>query len=394
MSNRWLILFILFFVRMTMSFQFQSVAALSPLLAESYGVSIADIGLLIGLYLVPGVAVAIPGGAIAGRFGDKRIVGLSLCLMLVGGAMVGWGPGWNWLIAGRVLSGAGGVVINIVMTKMLMDWFVGREISTAMGIFINSWPVGIALSLVTIPRLASLGGLDLAWAAVMAVIALGLVLFVLFYHAPENAAARATTIAVTRLPYQALFLAAAVWALYNAAFAMVFSFGPAFLSQRGWDLTSASSATSIFIVVTAIAVPLGGMLADWTRRRDTVIVVSLLGYAVLMPLALLVADWALPVVFVAAAALFGLGAGPIVGLPSAILTPQSRAFGTGVYYTLYYALMMAAPTLGGLVAERSGSIGATIILGSFLLLLAILSLGLFRRASVEAIAQAGVSAAK
>ena len=73
-SNRWVILAVLFIARTAMAFQFQSVGALSPLIIEGYDVSLADIGLLIGLYLAPGVVVAIPGGAIAGRFGDKRIV--------------------------------------------------------------------------------------------------------------------------------------------------------------------------------------------------------------------------------------------------------------------------------------------------------------------------------
>ena len=83
-----------------MAFQFQAVAALSPLIAEDYGVSIADIGLLIGLYLAPGIIVAIPGGTIAARFGDKRIVSLCMVLMLIGGVLIGWGPGWLM----RVLS--------------------------------------------------------------------------------------------------------------------------------------------------------------------------------------------------------------------------------------------------------------------------------------------------
>ena len=391
MPSRWSILAVLFIARMTMSFQFQSVAVISPLLVDSYGVSSADIGLLIGLYLAPGMVVAIPGGAIAARFGDKRIVNTSLILMLIGGAMIGWGPSWGWLIAGRVLAGAGGVVINIVMTKMLMDWFVGREISTAMGIFINSWPVGIALSLLTMPELAAIGGLDLAWAAVMAVIALGLFLFVLVYRPPETAAAPAVRITVTKLPMFALFLAASIWALYNAALAMVFSFGPAFLNQRGWDLTSASSATSIFIIVVAISVPLGGILADRTGRRDAVIVASLLGYAVLLPLVLVAPSWAVPLLFVVVGLTFGLGAGPIVTLPSLILRPESRAFGTGVYYSIYYALMMAAPALAGVMADQFGSIGVAFILGSMMLVVGILALGAFRRVVARPIEAAQVS---
>lgn len=75
-----------------MAFQFQAVAALSPLIEADYGVTLVVIGLLIGLYLAPGVIVAIPGGAIAAHFGDTRIVILSMVLMLIGGALTGWAP--------------------------------------------------------------------------------------------------------------------------------------------------------------------------------------------------------------------------------------------------------------------------------------------------------------
>src|SRR5882757_3016703 len=64
LRNRWGILAVLFAVRATMAFQFQSVAAVAPLLSSEYGVGLADVGVLIGLYFAPGVALALPGGAI------------------------------------------------------------------------------------------------------------------------------------------------------------------------------------------------------------------------------------------------------------------------------------------------------------------------------------------
>lgn len=212
MSNRWSILFVLFFARTIMAFQFQAVAALSPVIVDSYLVSLVDIGLLIGLYLGPGVVVAIPGGAIAARFGDRRVVVISLVMMLVGGALMGFDGGWGWLIAGRVLAGVGGVVINIVMTKMLVDWIAGREIATAMGIFISSWPVGIALALLVLPNIAVTGGLGMAWAAVTAAVLLSLVMFVAVYRPPALATAPVSGISISALPTLALFLAASIWA--------------------------------------------------------------------------------------------------------------------------------------------------------------------------------------
>jgi len=42
--------------------------------------------------------------------------------------------------AGRLVAGAGGVILSVQMTKMLTDWFAGHEIATAMAIFVNLGP--------------------------------------------------------------------------------------------------------------------------------------------------------------------------------------------------------------------------------------------------------------
>jgi MFS family permease len=110
---------------------------------------------------------------------------------------------------------------------------------------------------------------------------------------------------------------------------MVFSFGPAFMNQRGWELASASSVTSIFIIMTAISVPIGGILADRKGRKDTVIIVSMLSYTILMPVILYVPVGVVPVIFAVVGFFFGLGAGPIMTLASMILQPEARgAFST------------------------------------------------------------------
>jgi MFS family permease len=361
-QTRWLILIVLFLTRLTMAFQFQSSAALSPFLTQAYGVGLADVGLLIGLYLAPGVVVAIPGGAIAARFGDRRGVMLSLGLMLVGGAMAMVGPGWTWVLAGRVLAGIGGVVINIVMTKLLVDWFAGREISTALAIFVNSWPVGIALALVVLPPLAATGGIALAQGFTLGLIATGLLVFATVYRSPPGLAeAAAPSLAPARLPVLALTLAAGVWAFYNAALAVIFSFGPAILTAIGWEVAQASSAISLFMLVFALSVPLGGMIADRTGRRDGVIALSLAAFF-LMPGILWMPGAAMPVL-IAVAVLFGWAAGPIMTLPAQVLRPEARAFGMGVFFAIYYGVMMIAPGLAGTLAEARGSAADALWLG-------------------------------
>jgi MFS family permease len=378
MTNRWSILFVLFFARLTMAFQYQSVAALSPLIVDGYSANLADIGFLIGLYLGPGVIVALPGGSLVARFGDRRVVGASLALMLVGGVLMSAGTSWTWLLTGRVLSGVGGVVVNIVMTKMLLDWFAGREIGTAMGIFISSWPLGIALALWVLPLLALNGGLDLAWIGLVVIIALSLVLFLIVYQAPPDTGTGAPLTATRVFPVAALLLAAAIWALYNTALAMVFGFGPLLLVERGVTATSASSITGVFTALVGIGVPLGGYLSD-RLGRDRVILTSFVAAAVfLLVLVIVPLPLAMPA-FALAGLFFALAAGPIMTLPSQVLRPEARAFGMGVFFTIYYGVMMVGPTLAGGIAERTGNAGTAFFLGSGLLVACILGLSLFTR---------------
>lgn len=375
MSQRWTILAVLFLARLTMAFQFQSAASLSPWIQDSFAVGLAEIGVLIGLYLAPGVVVALPGSAIAAWFGDRRVVLLSMGLMLLGGVLAMAGPDWRWVLAGRVLGGIGGVVINIVMTKMLVDWFAGHAISTAMGIYINSWPVGIALALLVLPGVAASGGLVVAEGVVLTVIAVGFGVFAVVYRSPPQGTGP-VRIRAARLPVMALSLAAGLWGVFNAALAIVFSFGPAVLIDAGWAVPQASSAISLFMVMLSLGIPLGGVLADWSGRRDGVILLGLSGF-LLLPLI-----WVFPGaalwILVVAALVFGMPGGPIMALPSEVLSAEARSFGMGIFFSVYYAVMMVTPPIAGAVAEGTGWAGSVIWLGVGFVLLCMAMLAGFR----------------
>jgi cyanate permease len=188
MAERWRVLALLFLIRTTMAFQFGSVGALGPLVGQTFEVDAAGVGFLIGLYLSPGLVIALPGGAIGRFFGDKRALLAGLALMTLGGAISTYGVTWEAQIAGRVLAGTGGVVLNVLMSKMVTDWFVGREIATAMGIFVNSWPVGIAVALVAQPFVAAAGGVSGAFGLAAVLAAMGFAALLILYRQPPGGA--------------------------------------------------------------------------------------------------------------------------------------------------------------------------------------------------------------
>ena len=345
MRNRWVILAILFLVRLAMPFQFQSVAAVAPLLSDKFGVNIADIGFLIGLYFTPGIALALPGGAIGQRFGDKATVLAALALMLIGSLAMAFGETWHWQIAGRLVSGAGGVLITVQLTKMVTDWFAGKEIATAMGAFVNSWPAGVALSLVILPMIGTGYGVRAVFSSVSALIVLGALLALAYQPPPQPAAAGAAKARLGRSAIMALSVAGLIWGLFNAAFAIVFSFGPTMLVERGWTIAQAGPAISIVLWIAVFSVPLGGFLADRFKRPQTMLVAAAFVFAVL--LLVLAHTGAVVATLIAIGIVSGQPAGPIMSLPSRVLEPATRALGMGLFYTVYYAAMMVGPMVAG-----------------------------------------------
>ncbi|MEX0281553.1 MAG: CynX/NimT family MFS transporter [Arenibacterium sp.] len=375
----WIILFVLFAARTVMAFQFQSVAALSPFIMDRLAITLTDIGLLIGLYLGPGIIVAVAGGAVAGWFGDKRTVVASLTLMVLGGVMVAYASTLGWAIAGRVVSGIGGVVVNVLMTKMVIDWFAGRNVSTALAIFISSWPLGIALSLLALPAMAANAGLSLAWNVLIVLTVVALLLFGFVYKPPKTATTGATKISFTSLPWRPLACAALVWALYNSAFAMVFGFGALVLVEQGFSLAVAGSAISLYVIAGAVTIPLGGWLADRSGRGGLVVLASLLTGAVLYSAILYMPNQFIVPALILGGLIIGLAPGPVVAMPGFILTPEARAFGTGIFYSIYYVLMMIAPALAGTVADSLGNVSIAFVLGSVMMVVAIFALSLYYR---------------
>ncbi|MEW6633023.1 MAG: MFS transporter [Pseudomonadota bacterium] len=379
MRSRWTMLAVLFVARAAMAVQFQSIAAIAPELGKALNANLADIGVLIGLYFAPGVALALPGGAIGRRFGDKATVLAGLALMLAGEILLGASTSWSAQVTGRLISGVGGVLLNVLMTKMVVDWFSGRQIATAMAIFINSWPVGIALTLVALPLIQAKSGIAGAQIAVMTLIVAALALVGLFYQPPEQGTAPASA-AGSRLAKPAILavlLAGSIWALYNVGFAMIFSFGPSMLVERGWSTATAGSAVSIVLWLAALSVPVGGYLADRTGSRNAILAASCLAFAGLI-LLLWQGSPVLPTM-AALGLVCGLPAGSIMSLPARVLAPATRAPGMGLFYTVYYATMLIAPWLGGKLALWAGSAGAALGLGFGALLACPLLLWEFER---------------
>ncbi len=378
-SSRWAILAILFLARTFMAWQFQTLGALGALVVADLAIDYTRLGTLVGLYMLPGIFIALPGGILGQRFGSKRVVLAGLALMAAGGVLMGMTPSFGLMAVGRLLAGVGAALLNVLLTKMVADWFAGREIATAMAVLVAAWPFGIAIALIVCLPLA----LHSSWSAVMMLsAAAGVICFAavaLLYREPAGAAAPTAArlrIDLTREEWLLVSLAGLIWGAYNVAYIALVTFVPGFFASRGYAATEAATIASALGWLLIPSIPLGGYVAERSRRQNLVIGGSCAVLGLLL-VALPLVD-APVLVFAAVAVVFGLPAGCIMALPAEVLRPQARGAGMGVYFSWYYAAMALLPGLAGLARDVTGESSAPILVAAAFLFLALAIVIAFR----------------
>ena len=380
MDPRWRALLVLTLARGAMGFQFQAPAAAAPLLVDTLSPGYSTIGLLIGLYMLPGVALAFPAGVFGARFGDRRLVTIGLVLMAGGGVLMGLADSYAALIAGRLASGVGAVLLNVLMTKMITDWFAGREIVLAMAVFMNAFPIGIGLALLSLSWLGESAGWQATFYATAVVAAGALLLLLLSYRSHANdGAAVARTEAPVRLITQRegllVCLAGAIWGLYNGAFTIALGFAPLFLVSEGSTVQDAGFLVALTTWLIVASVQAGGMLVQRWGRADVV----LIGAVVASGVCLILLPSVEPApILVLTGLVLGLPVSVIVSLPAAVLRPEVRAVGMGMFFTGLYLGHSTLPPVAGWLQDATDSATASLYFAGVLLLSIVPIYALFR----------------
>ena len=366
--NRWVMLLVIFLTRTSLGFQFQSIAALTPFLVAGFDLSYAQVGLLMGLFMLPGVVLALPGGLLGQRFGSFRVVVAGLGLLIVGGMIVSYSDGFSSAAVGRALAGAGGVLVNIMLARMVAEWFRGRELQTAMGVMLAAWPFGMALALVILGPLAADSSWRLAEYATVVAAGLALGLMGLVYQSPPGAATVERVALRLNVPRRVWALAVSAgigWALLNASVIVVASFAPSFLMSRGASVTEAGLITGAALWISIVAVPLGGLVADRVNRPRVLLVACCLAVTVTIAC---IARAPLPALWMVVSGIL-LGGPPSVLmslLPRAVAA-EHLATALGVYYGLFYLGMAISQTVAGLLRDLTGDPAMPLLFAALLM---------------------------
>ena len=283
------------------------------------------------------------------------MVGFGLIAMAGGGVISTLAVEGLGLGMGRVVAGVGCLFAMIYFTKMIADWFEGREIATAMSILVMSWPLGIAMGQVGHAWLAQTYGWQVPFQAASAYCLIAALGVFLLYRPPHDLpdAAGGARIALTKHERRLMLCAATAWGVFNAAYVTYLAFAPKVLEDHGHTAISAAGIISIGSWIMILSGAASGQIVDSFGRRNSVLAICMGGAIVALLLL------GMPGAGVGASILFGLigmaPAGVIMAMAGQAMQPQVRAFGMGMFFTVYYAIMWITPPVAGAILDATGN---------------------------------------
>ena len=376
----WIVLAVLTVARAAYGLQLQSVGAVGPAIVDGLGVTYASLGTLVGAYTSLGVVLALPVGWLTERLGDRRIVLGGFTLMVAGSLVMAAAPGFGAALAGRVISGAGGVLLGISLPTIIMNRFAGPALSLAMGTLLAGWPVGIGVGAAGLPLL---GSWRIAMLATAGLCALSMAGTACVLDGAARRGGRSSRPTVAEL--KPVVAAGLVWACVNAGYSVLLGFAAVFFVGRGLSPDAAGGLVSLTAFATVPTGPIGGWLLG--RHPIAGIAAGTIIFAVAVAL-LPWSGWPATLLVISGVALATIG-GPIVALPAAVLTPAHRAIGMSVFWLMFFVLMTVLPPLAGLARDLTGAAGAPLLVAAAFSALALPFLAAYVATRRQALLRAG-----
>jgi MFS transporter, FSR family, fosmidomycin resistance protein len=336
---------------------------LFPLFKESFGLSYAELGLLVSLFFViSGVGQAL-AGFLVDRIGARPVLFAALGCFVASAASAGLAQGYTGLLLAAALAGLGNSPFHPIDFSILNQRVTAPRLGHAYAVHGACGSLGWALAPLVLLGITGLTG---SWRWAYAACALwALAVFALLWwqsDAIDDAAARAQARAAqahAAEPAFAFLRLPSVWLCFSffffstCALMAVLSFaGPALQKLYAMSLPMASTVVTGFMAFSIAGVLLGGFLAARTERLERAIGICLAGSALL--LALVGSGWLPGWLALAVASLAGVGsglAGPSRDMLVKRATPPGatgRVYGT-VYSGLDIGFALAAPIFGALL---------------------------------------------
>src|SRR6056297_1052022 len=304
---RWAVLILSSAVMFFNYYFYDALSPLKDLMQENLGFSSSDYGTFMSAYSVPNVflLMAVVGGIILDKLGI-RITGTTfIALMAIGSGITAYGasdvylsggfayefmssfwpgfsPAMKMMYLGFFVFGLGAETSIVVLSKVIVKWFKGKEIALALGLNLAIGRLGTALALNLSPQLAEIQWTNAIWFGVM-LLWVGLLIFIIYMlldvkidrqiretipHDPEDEFKwKDLKFLVTNRTF--IYITLLCVTFYSAVFPFV-KYAPDLLMNK-YDLGRqiSSNISSILMYGTILLTPLFGWIADNKGKSAT-----------------------------------------------------------------------------------------------------------------------------
>jgi len=358
------------------AFTLQSLPPILTLIIEELRLTHGEAGLLMSLFALPAIFLAILVGLLSDRWGPFKTGVSSLILVIIGTLIFAVSGTFLYAGLGRVIAGVGAVTISIVAAQILSQWFRGREVGTAMGIYNTAMPVGTIVCFTAFGKLGESLGWRMPIFITVMIGVLGLAAFLILYKPIPNPLQKITLdkeekvtalFSNLRKVKVSMWLIGCCWMWFNAATISFSTFAPDFFISKGYSIGFAGLLTSLLMWGSLGLSPIIGCLVDKFDNNDLFIGVGGVIIATTIYLVTRSTDFLFPMVVMAVAVAFIPA--PVYSFTAKILEPENLGLGFGFLSTVSSIGMFFGPYIAGLIRDKTGSYEISFIFLSLLALL-------------------------
>ncbi|HSF82951.1 MAG TPA: MFS transporter [Anaerolineales bacterium] len=372
-----------------------------PSMQVSLSLDNTQAGFLATTNLVGYLTLSILGGALASRFGPRKVITIGLALAGAGMLLTGFSKTFLSAALWRGLTGIGSGASNVPAMGLMSAWFVSRRRGFASGIAVAGSSIALVLVGIFVPRLllsdAETGWRTAWWGFAAITILLAVAGWLLLRDKPQDIGLHPLGLKpeeqlpssqARTMQWGRIYRSFAVWHLGFVYVAFGFSyiiyltfFHKRLIAEAGY---TQGGAGALFMTMGWFSLFCGliwGVVSDLLGRKQALFLVYLI-HAISFSLFGL---WDNPLGFLLSAILFGLTAWSIPAIMAAtcgdILGPQLAPAALG-FITLFFGIGQAiGPSVAGAMADASGTFVPAYLLAGGVALLGALGTLLLRPAS-------------
>lgn len=389
---RWGILFLVGFILSVNYYFYDAFSTLKDLLLLEFGFTNTQYGLFVSFYSIPNtfLFMAVIGGIILDKLGIRRTGFMFIFFMAFGAILTAYGasdmyqngvgyglmssflpnysPELKMMLLGRFFYGLGAETSIVVVSKVLVKWFKGKDLALAFGLKVGFGRLGTFAALNLSPVLAKGGqALDTAVWFAGVLVCIGLLAFVVYMlfdlrydkeveeeqvllTEKDKFKLSDVTDILTNRAY--LFIALLCVTFYSAVFPFV-AYAPDFFADKfGMSDIVSGRITSLLPLGTMIFTPIFGAIIDRLGKGATVMIY---GSAILLVVHLTFALTNFPPYILMVLLGISFSLVPASMWPTMVKLVKEKEIGTayGLMYSIQNLGLWGFPIIAGMILDAT-----------------------------------------